>query len=257
MKIAISGKGGVGKTTLTACLARDLAEAGTKVFAIDADPAMNLARALGVSDETEIEPVAEMKDLIHERTGATSEEFGGFFKANPQVSDLPEKLCVEVGGVRVMTIGGIQKGGGGCACPENVFLRSLLGHLIVLRDEAVLLDMEAGVEHLGRATVKSVDALLIVVEPGRRSIDTAKRVQSLASDIGIERMLAVGNRIQNERHKQFVIEGVEPLPVLGMISYSEEIADADMAGMSPWDDNDQLKSEIAEIRSNLLHAIRR
>jgi len=254
MKIAISGKGGVGKTTLAACLARDLAASGMKVFAIDADPAMNLAFALGVDDESAITPVSEMKGLIRQRTGVTGEEFGGFFKANPKVSDLPEKLCATAGDVRVMTLGGVQKGGGGCACPENVFLRTLVAHLVLIRNEAVILDMEAGVEHLGRATVQGVDALLIVVEPGRRSIDTARRIRSLAQDIGIERIFAVGNRVRNGRHREFIEREIAPLPILGMISYNEKIAEADLAGRSPWEDNEQLRSEVAQLRENLMYA---
>ncbi|MCP4682715.1 MAG: AAA family ATPase, partial [Desulfobacterales bacterium] len=185
MKVAVSGKGGVGKTTFASFLIRALADEGKKVLAIDADPDANLAQALGVKDSDQIVPISQMKELIEERTESKPGAMGGFFKLNPKVDDLPEKLSVEIDGVKVMVMGGIKKGGAGCICPESVMLKNLVSHIVLARDEAVVLDMEAGLEHLGRGTAGAVERLIVVVEPGRRSIETAHQVRKLAGDIGL------------------------------------------------------------------------
>ena len=231
MKLAVSGKGGVGKTTLVAILSRLIAAEGRKVIAIDADPAGNLAAALGVAAPARPTPIREMKELIQERTGAKAGSSGQYFKLNPDVADLPEKFSVVRDGVQLMVLGGITKGGGGCACPENALLKALLAHLLVLREDAVIADMEAGIEHLGRATVQAVDALIVVVEPGRRSIDTALAVRRLAEEIGIRKTLAVGNKVQTAEHRRFLDEAAVPLGgMLGCISYHPELAQADLDG---------------------------
>ena len=207
MKIAISGKGGVGKTTLAATMAHILTQEGGKVIAIDADPVCNLAISLGIPNADGIIPLSKMKDLIKERTGATSEEYGKFFKLNPKVSDLPDlyyHTCEDNENLRLMVLGGIKHGGGGCACPENVFLRTLLTHLILQRDEVLVVDMEAGIEHLGRATVQAVNAMIVVVEPGMRSILAARQVHKLANEIGIKSIFAVGNKVGNEVQRAFL-----------------------------------------------------
>lgn len=254
MKIAISGKGGVGKTTLAATMAHVLSHEGKKVIAIDADPVSNLAVSLGIPNAVNIVPLSKMKDLIKERTGATSEEYGKFFKLNPMVSDLPDKYyytCKDNENLRVMVLGGIKRGGGGCACPENVFLRTLLTHLILQRDEVVVVDMEAGIEHLGRATVQAVNAMIVVVEPGMRSIHAARQVQKLATEIGIKSVFAVGNKVGSKIHRDFLEKELSGIPLLGILSYNEKIAEADLLGNAVFEGNDKLISEVKEIIENL------
>ncbi|MEW6355804.1 MAG: AAA family ATPase [Planctomycetota bacterium] len=251
MKIAVSGKGGVGKTTFVAILARILAEEGRIAIAIDADPDANLASALGVPADANLTPIGQMRDLIAERTGASPEGYGKFFKMNPSVSDLPEKFSVEQAGVRLMVLGGVYRGGGGCACPENVFLKALLTHLILHRNEDVLVDMEAGIEHLGRATVQAVDALLVVVEPGRRSVQTAHEVRSLGADLGIKRIAAVGNKVQEPAHLEFMRTELDDVPLLGAMSYSENLIRADLAGQPSYESDPKIVKEVRIIRENL------
>ncbi|MEP9412129.1 MAG: AAA family ATPase [Candidatus Brocadia sp.] len=250
MKIAVSGKGGVGKTTFVATLAKVFAENGKKVIAIDADPVSNLAATLGVKNVSDIVPISQMKDLIKERTGA-SDEYGKFFSLNPTVSDLPEKLSLEHEGIKLMVLGAIKRGGGGCACPESAFLRALLSHLIVQRDEVVIVDMEAGVEHLGRATVRSVNALIVIVEPSSKSIQTAFQVRKLADDIGLKSIYAVGNKVASDNHRSLITNGLQGIPVLGFISYNKKILESDIAGMAVFAENSQLLTEVREIKNSL------
>jgi len=255
VKLAVSGKGGVGKTSLVAIVARLIASKGRSVIAIDADPAAKLAAALGVPEPSRLVPIREMRELILERTGASGDGYGQYFKLNPRVSDLPEKFSVAHEGVKLMVLGGITKGGGGCAWPENALLMALLGHLIVLRDEAVILDMEAGIEHLGRATVAAVDALIIVVEPGRRSVDTAFAIRRLADEIGIRKVLAVGNKVKTPDHKRFLEKSLEDVPLLGMISYHPELAAADLDGAPAFESAPRAVEEAEQIYDNLLSYI--
>lgn len=230
-KIAISGKGGVGKTTLSALLAHIYVEKGRSVVAIDADPVGGFAQALGFPDELvgQIRPVAEMEDLIYERTGAKPGTSGGFFTMNPRVDDIPERFSVSHRGIRFLRLGTIETGGSGCICPESALLRALVTHLLLYSDEMLILDMEAGVEHLGRATAQAVDAFLVVLEPGRRSLTTARRVRQLAEDIGIDHVYAVGNKVRGERDWAFMQEH-SPVPTLGYLSDNPELTDADMRG---------------------------
>ena len=183
MKIAVSGKGGVGKTTFASLLIRAFNEQGKHVLAIDADPDANLAAALGIADADKITPISEMKELVAERTETQPGTIGGYFKLNPKVDDLPEALSARLENIKLMRLGGVKKGGAGCICPESTLLRALITHVVLARDEVVVMDMEAGIEHLGRATAQAVDKLIVVVEPGRRSIDTARNIQRLASEI--------------------------------------------------------------------------
>lgn len=251
MKIAVSGKGGVGKTTLSATLSKLFADEGRKVIAIDADPDTNLASALGVKDADKITPLVELKDLIKERTGSTSDEYGKFFKLNPTVNDLPEKYSISCNGIKLMTLGTIKRGGSGCACPEGVMLKSLLNHLILQRDEVVIIDMEAGIEHLGRASIRAVTALIVVVEPGKRSIQTAFQVKKLAEDLGIKTVYAVGNKVMNDTHREFLKNALGDIPLLGMISYSERLIELDLKGEAAFSNNNQLLSEVSEIIAKL------
>ena len=235
MKIAVSGKGGVGKTTFAAFLIRALADQGKKVLAIDADPDANLAQALGVKDREKIVPISEMKDLIEERTETRLGTMGSFFKLNPKVDDLPDKLSVEIAGVKLMVLGGVKQGGAGCICPESTLLKNLVRQIVLGRDEAVVLDMEAGLEHLGRGTAKAVDRLIVIVEPGRRSIETARQVKKLAGDIGLEAVSVVGNKIRSESDRQFLLEHVPDLQFLGFLPFTSEIIAADLEGLPPFE----------------------
>lgn len=229
MKIAISGKGGVGKTTFTALLAHIFSMQGGKVLAIDADPDANLASALGFEGAAQITPLSEMRELIAERTGAQPGSFGAMFKMNPKVDDLPDTMAMEAGGIKFMVMGGVKKGGGGCVCPESVLLKQLITHLVLARDEVVIIDMEAGLEHLGRGTTSGVDLLVVVVEPGRRSLDTAESVKRLASDLKLKNVAVVGNKIRYEKDEIFIREGLKDFDILGFIPYSDEVIEADLA----------------------------
>src|SRR3972149_2748634 len=251
MKIAVSGKGGVGKTTLTAALSKLFADKGRKVIAIDADPDTNLASALGIKDADKITPLVELKEVIKERTGSTSDEYGKFFKLNPTVDDLPEKYSIYCNGLRLMTLGTIKRGGSGCACPEGVMLKARVNHLILQRDEVVIIDMEAGIEHLGRASVRAVTALIVVVEPGKRSIQTAFQVRKLAGDLGIKTIYAVGNKVMNNTHRVFIKNALGDIPLLGMISYSDRLIELDLKGEAAFSDNNKLLSEVSEIIAKL------
>ncbi len=252
-KIAISGKGGVGKTTLAGMLARQYAADGLPVLAIDADPDANLASSLGVPPEAAatISPIAEMEELIEERTGARPGSSGAYFRLNPRVDDLPDRYALTHEGVRLMVMGTVDRGGSGCVCPENVLLKALVTHLLLQRDDTLIMDMEAGVEHLGRGTAGNVDAMIVVVEPGLRSVQTAHHVASLAADLGIKHCLVVGNKVRDERDRQFVRDQVAPLPVLGFMSYNLAVAEADLAGRSAYGTDPLLEAEVQEIRRRL------
>lgn len=247
MKIAVSGKGGVGKTTVTALLARLLAAEGDRVLAVDADPAPCLASALGIENADEISPIVDLKELIEERTGAKSGSFGSFFKMNPTVSDLPEQLWVEKDGVYLLVMGTVDHGGSGCICPESVMLKALVTHLMLGRKDHLLMDMEAGVEHLGRATATAVDLMLVVVEPGARSVVTAHRVQQLASDIGIKRVAAVANKVRDEADREALVHALEPIPLLGALPFDRAAIDADLSGRQPYPTLDDIPAEARQL----------
>lgn len=251
MKLAVSGKGGVGKTTIVAGLARVLTDRGQKVLVIDADPASNLALALGIPRERRMKPISEMKELIEERTEAKPGSMGGFFKLNPRVDDLPDQFSVEKDGIRLMVMGTVQKGGGGCVCPENVMLRNLVAHLLLGRNEVVILDMEAGVEHLGRATAKAVNKLIVVVEPGQRSLEVAQKIRQLAGDIGLENIGLVGNKIRGEADWEFLLRGMPELPFLGFIAMDPRIVEADLSGKPPFADNPEFLESMRTIADKL------
>jgi CO dehydrogenase maturation factor len=223
MKIALTGKGGVGKSTLAVMIARVVRDQSNKVVAIDADPDMNLATLFDISTEREITPIVEMKELIAERTGTEVGQPAPFFTMNPKVDDIPEKHWVDQNGIKLLVMGTVQRGGGGCACPENAFLKSLLGHMMIARQEWVILDMEAGIEHLGRGTALGVDYMLVVVEPNRTSTETAHRIQKLAADIGIKKVRVVGNKVSTTSDQDLIRKACEGLEILGFLPLSEQI----------------------------------
>jgi len=251
MKIAISGKGGVGKTTFAALLIRTLNERGKHVLAIDADPDANLAAALGIPDADKITPIAEMKDLIFERTEAKPGSMGGFFKLNPKVDDLPDALSAKLDNIKLMRLGGIQKGGSGCLCPESTLLRALMTHIVLARNEVVIMDMEAGIEHLGRATASAVDKLIVVVEPGRRSIDTAGHIHKLASEIGLKAIAVVGNKIRSKKDEEFLQKHLKDFEFIGFIPHDNALIEADLDGISPFDVESTATTIVNQMIANL------
>jgi len=251
MKIAVSGKGGVGKTTFSALLIRALSAQNRHVLAIDADPDANLASAVGISSAQDIVPIAEMKELIHERTGAQPGTVGGFFKLNPRVDDLPEALSARLENIKLMRLGGIKKGGAGCFCPESAMLRALVAHIVLARDEVVVMDMEAGIEHLGRATAQAVDKLVVVVEPGRRSIDTAGHIRDLASEIGLTRITMVGNKVRGDSDRAFLEKELADFEFLGFLPYDNTLIEADLSGVSPYDRDSDAKALVVEMIGKL------
>jgi CO dehydrogenase maturation factor len=230
IKIAVSGKGGVGKTTVAALLVRHLAASGKRVLAIDADPVASLGGALGIADHEKIKPIADMKDLIFERTGSKPGTMGGFFKMNPKVDDIPEKFSAKKGNIHLMVMGTVDHGGSGCVCPESVLLKNLVQHLLLYQDDALVLDMEAGVEHLGRATAKAVGLLLTVVEPGARSIQAAKMIRGLAADIGLEKLAVVANKVRGPGDQRAIEKALSGFDVLGHLPYDQKLVEADLAG---------------------------
>ena len=251
MKLAVSGKGGVGKTTFSALLIRTLSDMGKKVLAIDADPDANLAAALGVSDADRITPIAEMKEMIFERTGAQPGSIGGFFKLNPKVDDLPDTLSVKKDNIKLMRLGSVKKGGGGCLCPESTLLKALVMHIVLARDEVVVMDMEAGIEHLGRATAKAVDKLIVVVEPGRRSIDTAAHIRKLASEIHLQQIAVVGNKIRSPKDEAFIRQHLSDFEILGFLPYADALIEADLNGQSPYDVDSPARAQVKQMMATL------
>ncbi len=248
MKLAISGKGGVGKTTLSALLAQVYADAGRDVLAVDADPSPCLAGALGYPDElrAQLHPISEMETLIEERTGAKPGTTGGFFTINPRVDDIPERFAVPYRGVRLLEMGSVDLGGSGCICPESAMLKTLFTHLLFRKDDVLILDMYAGVEHLGRATVDFVDAMIVVVEPTRRSLGTARQIKKLAEDIGLKRLWLVGNKVRDEGEAAFLYEQSPGMPVLGMLPADLGVQQADRLGIPVYDHVPALK-QVAEV----------
>ena len=235
MKLAVSGKGGVGKTTFASLLIRTFNKNGKKVLAIDADPDANLAAGLGIENADSIVPISEMKELVLERTGAQPGSIGGFFKLNPKVDDLPDSLSAKFENIKLMRLGGVKKGGAGCICPESTLLRALVMHIVLARDEVVVMDMEAGIEHLGRGTARAVDKLLVVVEPGRRSIDTADHIRALAGEIGLTQIAVIGNKIRRPKDEAFLRRHLNDFEFMGFLPYEDALIEADLSGISPFE----------------------
>lgn len=253
MKIAITGKGGVGKTTLASLLAHLYAEEGKRVIAVDADPDANLASALGVSkkDSEKLRPITDMADLIEERTGARPGRPGGMYKLNPKVDDLPEGIGLALNGIILLTMGKLKEAASGCYCPENVLLRSLLKHLIVDRSEVVIVDMEAGIEHLARGTAEAVDVFIVVVEPGQRSIETAKTVFGMASHLGVQKVYVVANKVRGDEDIRFISEHIGGMDIAGSLSYRNAVIEADMRGVSPYQFSIETVDEVRELKNRI------
>ena len=251
MKLAITGKGGVGKTTLSSTLARLYADEGRTVLAADVDPDANLGLALGLSQEEvdQIVPISKMRTLVEERTGASAAN--KFFKLNPYVADIPDTFSKDINGVKLLVMGTVDVGGSGCVCPEHVMLKSVLSSLTYRKGDVVIMDMEAGLEHLGRGTAMNMDQFIVVIEPGARSVQTYHNVKRLAKDLGVKRVRVVANKVRDEKDEQFVLGAIPAEDLLGMIHYNTEIMDADRNGKSPYDVSPTAIEEIRKIKEIL------
>jgi len=253
VKIAITGKGGVGKTTLSAILARLYAEEGREVLAADVDPDANLGLALGFTEEEleSLTPLSEMSAMIAERTGTGSENFGKLFKLNPKVDDIPDMFSIEKNGVKLLIMGTVETGGGGCVCPEHILLKRVVSNLVMGRGEVVILDMEAGLEHLGRGTTDFVDRFIVVIEPGARSIQTYKKIKQLAANLGVRQVSVVANKVRSDEDKAFLKARIPDSDLLGFISYNEDVISADRLGCSPYDVSGIAIDEIRKIKNQM------
>jgi CO dehydrogenase maturation factor len=257
MKIAIGGKGGVGKTTVCSVWAQLFAEEGHDVLAIDADPSLSLAAAFGLPPAANPKPLIEMKDLIAERTGTKRDTIGAYFKLNPAVSDLPEEHWLKVGKVKLLVLGAVTRAGGGCACPEGAFLKALLTHTILQRDELVLVDLAAGVEFMGRASVQGIDAFVVVVEPGSRSIETARNIAAMAVDLGIGSVGALANKVTEPAQLDAIRSKLDGIPLLGSVAYSKSIQEADLQRTAVMQADAAAVQELNQARHCLVELVKR
>ena len=251
MKVAITGKGGVGKTTLASTLARLYADEGRTVLAADVDPDANLGLALGLTQEEvdSIVPISKMRTLVEERTGAN--EANKFFKLNPYVADIPEKYARDINGVKLLVMGTVDVGGSGCVCPEHVMLKAILSSLTYRKNDVVVMDMEAGLEHLGRGTAANMDQFIVVIEPGARSMQTYRNVKRLADDLGVKQVRVVANKVRDASDEAFIRSVIPAEDLLGCIHYNAEVIDADRQGKSPYDFSPTAIEEIRKIKEIL------
>lgn len=249
MKIAVAGKGGVGKTLVAGVLAEFLASRGFTVLAIDADPSPNLALTLGISaaEASKIVPISENTPLIESKTQTG---IPGVYNLSFTVEDIIDQFSVKTPfGVNLLVMGTVPYAGGGCMCPANTVIRALLHHLIVKRKEAVIMDMEAGVEHMGRATAEHVDTMFVVADSSAKSMETAKKLYALAKELGIKRVLLVGNKVKAPEESELIEEFAKAnsMSLLGLIPYDEHVLKADMKGETPLR-NAEASKAIAMIR---------
>ncbi|KPK43955.1 MAG: hypothetical protein AMJ65_04415 [Phycisphaerae bacterium SG8_4] len=254
-KIAVGGKGGVGKTTVCAILSQLFAESGHDVLAIDADPDVNLASAFGIPNEQSPEPLIKMKELVAERTGTGKDTLGAYFKLNPKVGDLPEEYWRETNGLKLLVLGAITQAGGGCACPEGAFLKALLTHTILQRKEVVMVDLAAGVEFMGRASVQGIDALVLVVEPGARSIETANKMAQMARKLGIGLVGAIANKVAEPSQGEFIESKLKDAVLLGTLKYSRPLQEADLKRSAVFGVDAEVTQALKRVKNRLAELI--
>jgi CO dehydrogenase maturation factor len=255
IKIAIGGKGGVGKTTVCAVWAQLFAADGFDVMAVDADPNANLCSAFGLDSRQSPEPLISMKELIQERTGTGKDTVGAYFRMNPKVSDLPDEYSVEINGLKLLVLGGITHGGAGCACPEGAFLKALLTHTILQRREVVLVDLAAGVEFMGRASIQGIDGLVIVVEPGSRSIETAMNMANMAKELGVKQTATIINKITKPAQRKTIQSQLSDIPVLACIEYSDAVQQADLSRENVFNADSALVDKLKVAKNGLTDLI--
>ena len=264
MKIAVAGKGGVGKTTVAGTLARLLGRDGLKILAVDSDPAYTLWSALGIPEETarQIIPLTENQKLLQERLELQpGQGLGAWFKLNPRVDDLAERFAIQgPDNVNLLVAGTVEVGDSGCMCPSATLLKALMRHLVIGSDEAVVMDMDAGVENLGRGTTRGMDALLVVAEPGRRSLGILAKIKKLAEDINVGRIFAVGNKVMTDQDKQMIDDWVKKnnIDLLGTVPLDESIREADRKDIAPLDldPTSPAMRAIAVIKENLVREVK-
>ncbi len=256
IKIAIGGKGGVGKTTVCAVWAKLFADEGLNVLALDADPDANLASAFGLGRDRHPEPLMEMKELIAERTGTDKDSIGSYFKLNPNVADLPQRFCLVVNGLKLLVLGGLKQAGRGCACPEGAFLKAMLSHIILNRQEVIIVDLAAGVEFMGRASVQGTDAMVIVVEPGSRSIETANNVAEMAQQLGINTIGAIANKITEPSQIGAIESQLKNIELLASLKYTDLIQKADLERKPVYNADKDMVNSLKNAKNNLLELFR-
>lgn len=245
----------MGKTTICAVWAQLLADDGFDVLAIDADPNTNLASAFGIPSEQSPEPLIKMKQLIAERTGTGKDSVGAYFRLNPKVSDLPEKYWLEIGGLKLLVLGAITQAGAGCACPEAAFLKALLTHTILQRQEVVLVDLAAGVEFMGRASIQGIDALVVVVEPGTRSIETAINIAPMAKELGIKHVVAIVNKITETTQVETIKPKLTSMTILANIEYILAVQEADLRRTPVIEADAELVEQLTKAKNQLMNLV--
>ncbi|HDZ77641.1 MAG TPA: carbon monoxide dehydrogenase [Candidatus Omnitrophica bacterium] len=252
MKIGIAGKGGVGKTTLAALICWALKDLGLNVLAVDADPDTNLGSALGFLNAGSIIPIIQMKDLIKQRMEVKRDN-PGIYKLNPQIDDIPDKFIKEHLGIKLIVMGTVKAGNSGCACPENTFLKRLFHQIVLRENEHIVVDFEAGVEHLGRGTAAKFDHLIIVLEPTGLSLESLRRIYPLAHDIGIKNISVIANRITSDKDINFIRNNIGDLQLLGLIDFSRACIEANQDGNWEALKKDKVYSQVKDAVEKLLN----